>query len=417
MKGSTPFERFAIMSALILGGESIYTLPYFLRRDYANTMVDALGISQTQLGTLSATFGGLALICYFPGGWLADRFSTRHLLTASLVGTGTGGLVLATFPGYPGALAIFSFWGISTILTFWAALIKAARFWGGEDAQGRAFGILDGGRAFFGAVFGSVALALFAQFALEVSGLRAVIVFYSSLCFVCAILTWVFVPARDQPDETAVPSTADDSIPTIAVLKVRAVWLHAAVIFCAYSAYWGTYNLAGYASEGFGLDATAAAGISVFGTWFGPPAAIGAGYLADRFGASRTVTSCLVALSLSMALLAVVPPRDATVWLLWTNAALACASAFALRGTYYALLKDGGVPSVMTGIAVGFVSVVGYSPDIFIPTLTGVLVDGYPGGTGYRYLFGVLAGLTAMGALCAWGIGRYARTRSTSLTQ
>ncbi len=417
MKGNTPFERIAIMSALILGGESIYTLPYFLRRDYSTTMAEALQISQTQLGTLSATFGVLALICYFPGGWLADRLSTRHLLTGSLIGTGFGGLAFATFPGYSGALAIFSFWGISTILTFWSALIKAARLWGGEAAQGRAFGILDGGRAFFGAVFGSMALAVFGQFTTELAGLQAVVLFYSSLNFLCAGLTWVYIPVRDEPEPNAQPDAPAQGFSTLEVLKVRAVWLHAAVIFCAYSAYWGTYNLAGYASGGFGLDATASATISVFGTWFGPPAAIGAGFLADRFGASRTVTSCLIVLSLAMALLAAVPPMAATVWLLWFNAALACAASFALRGTYYSLLKDSGVPSKMTGVAVGFVSVVGYSPDIFIPTLTGVLVDGFPGGPGYRYLFGILAVLSATGALCAWGIGRYARTRSTSLAQ
>ena len=34
---------------------------------------------------------------------------------------------------------LWGFFGVSTILLFWAALIRATRDWGGPDAQGRAF--------------------------------------------------------------------------------------------------------------------------------------------------------------------------------------------------------------------------------------------------------------------------------------
>lgn len=403
MKRAGSFERFTVMACLVAGGESIYTLPYFLRRDYANTLTEALGVSQTELGTLSALFGVVAMLCYFPGGWLADRIPTRFLLTGSLLATAFGGVVFAAFPGYAGALAVFGFWGISTILTFWAALIKAARMWGGAGQQGRAFGILDGGRALLGAVIGTAALALFDLFAAETAGLRAVIIFYSCLNVAVAAAAWWSLPVQDAQVERA-PAGA-----SLALIRVPAVWLHAAVIFCAYSAYWGTYNLAGFATDGYGLGASEAAGVSVFGTWFGPPAAIGAGFLVERFGAGRIVTLTLLLMAAALTMLAAVPPASATVGLLWINAAMACGAAFALRGTYYALLEDGGVPTALTGSAVGFVSVVGYSPDIFVPTLTGVLVDGFEGGTGYRILFGLLAMLCLVGAWSARNVVRFAR--------
>ena len=403
MKRAGSFERFTVMACLVAGGEAIYTLPYFLRRDYANSLTGALGVSQTELGTLSALFGIVAMLSYFPGGWLADRIPTRLLFTGSLLATAVGGFAFAALPGYPGALAVFGFWGISTILTFWAALIKAARMWGGARQQGRAFGILDGGRALLGAVFGTVALALFDLFATERAGLRAVIMFYSCLNVAVAAAAWWRLPVQDEQVERA------PGVTSLGLLRLPAVWLHAAVIFCAYSAYWGTYNLAGFAADGYGLGASKAAGVSVFGTWFGPPAAIGAGFLVERFGAGRVVMLSLLIMAAALALLAAVPPVSATVGLLWVNAAMACGAAFALRGTYYALLEDGGIPTALTGSAVGFVSVVGYSPDIFIPTLTGLLVDGFEGGTGYRILFGVLAGLCIVGAWSARNVVRWAR--------
>ena len=44
------------------------------------------------------------------------------------------------------------FFGVTTILFFWAALIRATRDWGGNNAQGRAFGLLDGGRGLLAAL-------------------------------------------------------------------------------------------------------------------------------------------------------------------------------------------------------------------------------------------------------------------------
>jgi len=53
--------------------------------------------------------------------------------------------LLRDFPSYLGVTAVFAFWGLSTILLFWAALQKATRISGGDE-QGQAFGLLDGGR-------------------------------------------------------------------------------------------------------------------------------------------------------------------------------------------------------------------------------------------------------------------------------
>jgi len=46
----------------------------FLREVYYLPCRSA-GVSNTQLGVLMSVFGATALVTYFPGGWLADRFS------------------------------------------------------------------------------------------------------------------------------------------------------------------------------------------------------------------------------------------------------------------------------------------------------------------------------------------------------
>lgn len=385
------------MASLIVSGEAIYTLPYFLRRDYGNTLVAALGITQTQLGSLSAAFGVFALVCYFPGGWLADRFSPRALLTTSLLSTAGLGFLLATYPPYGAVVALFAGLGITSILLFWAALIKATRAWGSDDAQGRAFGILDGGRALCGAILGSLALAVFSQFAVPEQGLQGVIMLYSATILIATALVWFFVPDVRGPTQ-ARPTLADLN----AVIRLPRVWWLALAVFCAYAGYWGTFNLAGYAAAGFGMSEAEAARVSVFGTWFGPISAVAAGLTADRIGASRTTVLGLSGLGIAMTILAVTPPRPDAAASLWLGAAMSSAAAWGLRGVYYAMLSDAAVPIHRTGAAVGLVSVVGYTPDILVPFTIGWMLDNFEPSAAYRGLFAALAIAAVIGCMASW---------------
>jgi len=76
------------------------------------------------------------------------------------------------------------------------------------------------------------------------------------------------------------------------------------------------------------------------------------------------------------------------------------AAVFGLRGLYFAIFSEAGVPLALTGTAVGLVSAVGYTPDIFMGPLNGYLTDTYPGALGHQYFFGALAAFAALG-LCS----------------
>jgi hypothetical protein len=43
---------------------------------------------------------------------------------------------------------------------------------------------------------------------------------------------------------------------------------------------------------------------------------------------------------------------------------------FALRRLYFAIMKEGRVPLAYTGSAVGFVPLIGYTPDVFMGVLS-----------------------------------------------
>ena len=132
-------------------------------RFFRPTFLEVYGLSNADLGDAFAAYGVVAMLAYFPGGLIADRFSARRLVTVSLLATSLGGLYLLRGPSATGLSLLFAYWGITTILLFWAAIIRATREWGGHGQQGSAFGFLDGGRGLFAAGAASLAVWLFAR--------------------------------------------------------------------------------------------------------------------------------------------------------------------------------------------------------------------------------------------------------------
>ena len=309
-------SRFFLMLTLVLAGEIVFLLPFSLTRFFRPSLLEAFNISNTQLGDVFAVYGVLAMIAYFPGGALADRFSARSLLTVSLLATGLGGFYMATYPGPFGLAILFGYWGVTTILLFWAAMIRATREWGGDDAQGRAFGILEGGRGVAAALFATAGVALFAiSMPADVASvseegrreaLRYVILLYSGATMVTAVLTWLLIPAVRHVGD----SSRSIFKGAIAVLNRPLVWAQAAVIICAYCGYKGLDNYSLYAVQVLGMDEVDGAKMSTIGTYLRPVAAVAAGLLADRWSAAKTVGLSFAFALLSCVALATVVPTS-----------------------------------------------------------------------------------------------------------
>ena len=51
----------------------------------------------------------------------------------------------------------------------------------------------------------------------------------------------------------------------------------------------------------------------------------------------------------------------------------------------------------MSGTAIGIVSIIGYSPDIFATPLYGYLLDTYPGIQGHQFIYLILGAFSIIG--------------------
>ena len=192
-------RHWLIMVVLSFSGGIIFLLP-FLFEVYYRSVADALGLTNTEMGILFSAFGVTSLIVYFPGGWLADRFSPRKLMTSSLITTGLGGLWFATLPTYEIVVAIHIFWGVSITLLFWGAMIRVTRNWAPPDQQGKAFGVLETLRGIGEASTHSVLLFVFAWLGSTQQALTVVITQLSFIIIALGVLSWFVIEDVSRDD-------------------------------------------------------------------------------------------------------------------------------------------------------------------------------------------------------------------------
>lgn len=396
-------KNFIIALALIFSGECVFILPFLVSRIFRPTFLRVFEINNLQLGTAFSIYGIIAMLSYFIGGPIADRFSPKKLMAISLIVTAAGGLLMATIPSFGVLTLLYGFWGITTILLFWAAFIKATRVFGGLSAQGRSFGLVDAGRGLIAAILASVSVALFNSFLPELvetasieessAALGKIILIFSSITVFSALLVWMAI--SDQSDtESRNEELSIDGI--LSVIKNPTVWWQTIIVLCSYVGYKCTDDFSLYASEVLGYNDVEAANVATISFWVRPFAAIAAGFLGDKLIHSKIIGFCFLILIVGSLFLGsgIFEGIHAIAIL---NIAIVSIGIYGLRGLYFALMQESKVPLLYTGSAVGFISLVGYTPDVFMGPLMGYILDQSPRPAGHHHLFYLLAAFGILG--------------------
>jgi sugar phosphate permease len=392
-------RSFSTLTILFAGGGGIYILPYLSSYFYI-PMKETMHLSNMQIGLMGSAMGFTSMIFYWPGGWIADRFSPRKLIAFSMVANGLLGFWLATIPSFKVLLVIQLLMGVLLTLTYWSALIKMVRLLAPSDQQGSYFGILEGGRNLTGAVIVAAGLYVFKLFGSNASGLRWVILLFSAVLLVIGVFSWRYLPESTPPSATAANDGTEMTLAQAIgkVIRIPAVWLAMLIILCAYVTSVGITYLTPYSTDVYQQSVVFGGLLYTVMMWTGIFASPIAGLVADRWTSSRTIICLLLALVVCWLLFVIVPGGPGLFILLLLNSIVIGFVIYALRGIYYALLEEGAVPVALTGIATGLISLVAYTPDVFVPALAGHLLDRYAAdGMGYRYLFLILAAFSMTG--------------------
>ena len=379
----------------MLAAESIYILPYVLARVFRPTFLDVFNLTNLELGGLFSIYGVVAFFSYLYGGVLADRYSPRKLLSISLIFTSLGGLIMMTYPSYFIMQLLFAYWGFTTVFIFWAPMLKATRAIGGVKMQGKTFSFLDGGRGVVASSIGLIGVLIFSVLITEdVSSLtlsekqevfKYVIGASSLIVFIIGIVVYAYLKIELKDDEKI-----GNIKSLIELAKLKSVWLISFIILCAYMGYKITDVYSLYASEVMLFDEINAARVGALQQYLRPIVCISVAFFTDKNGNINNILIGFFVMMLGSILFASGLIKVSMNILFFISLIIVATGTYAIRGLYFSILKDGKIPYILSGTAIGLISIVGYSPDIFATPLYGYLLDNFPGIRGHQYVYLIL---------------------------
>ena len=405
-------KKVTSMFALVIAGEAIFLLPFILMRVFKPIIREAFLISDAQIGEAQALYGITAMLSYFFGGFIADKWEPKKLLSLSLFLTAIGGFWMTMIPSIFTLKILYSFWGVSTILLFWASLIKATRQWGNENNQGLSFGLLDGGRGLFAAsiaLFGASILTYFfpqkgieITFDNKVETLQYIIGTITFIVFLVSLLVWKALPKEPIKFETGKEFQFNFK-KAFTLMKQKKVIFHSIIIFCAYCSYKLTGVFGTYAKDVWNYSLEEATYFAVFIQFVRPIAAISIGWVADKFIPSKIIVPSFSILILASAILGFGFFNDQPMFLSFTVFIFTALGTYSLRGLYFAIIEETKTPIQMTGTLVGIISVVGFTPDIFMSLFIGYMLGENPTLIEYQHLFTTFTIIPIVGLIAALG--------------
>ena len=415
-------KRIFSIFALIIAGEAVFLLPFILVRVFRPIIREAFLISDFEIGKAQAVYGITAMASYIFGGFFADKYEARKLLSASLVLTALGGIWMVTIPSFHSLQILYGFWGVSTILLFWAALLKATRLWGNAGNQGLSFGLLDGGRGVFAATIATVGATIPSFFFPDdgtqvthedkVKTMQFIIGFVTVIVLLVSVFVWfVLKETEDSGDER--PKTDEGSLfdlgKVVRVIVQPKVIFHAFIIICGYAAYKITDVYATYAKDVWDYSLEEASYFGVLIQWIRPIAAVSIGWIADKFKASKLIMVCFVVMILCASLIGFGLLDELPILISIFTFVVIVTGTYAMRGLYFAILEEAKTPIAVTGTIIGIISFIGYTPDIFMSLLSGYMLGENPTVVEYQNLFQVFLLFPTVGLLAVVGFRKVVR--------
>ncbi|MDN5654791.1 MAG: MFS transporter [Kocuria sp.] len=368
--------RRVLLLILVSAGSSVLFAPPYLKNVFYDPLLDALDLTNAQIGWLVSAYAITATICYLPSGFIADRFRMRTLATTGYFITAALTFFYAALPSYPTLLAVFVGMGLSTILIWWGVRFKLVRLSSDADGYARNIGLSYGIYGAVGLVLGFVNVGLLSFFAGRADlGVRAILVLLGALILTLGIASYLLTPRFAGEIDHAGQGFKLADITRVFASPV--IWLAAGTMFFVYFVYTGVSYTTPYLSTVFAAPAAIVSTVSVIRTYgitllAGP--AFGA--LATKVRSpSKVILIASVVIAGALGFLIILPPGPIAVVV---AAVIVIALGFLANGCYgiaSSQLSEGRVGLDMFGAASGLLSVIGFLPDTFSSVWFGGIID------------------------------------------
>lgn len=403
---SSKARKYLTIIALGLAGGSIYFIPY-VKYVFYDAQLAAMGINNTQSGLLLTMYTIGNMILYIPGGYLADKVSTKKALIVSLIATAVLTWVYAFSLNFAVSMVIWLGLSFSTAFIFWSALMKAVRIVGTEEEQGFMYGLYYGCNGVAAALTSFIALYFYNAAGDDivkgfVHGVNA-----SGVVVFIAAIALIFLMKEDK-DAAAARTTSDDdkiSLPMVfTVLKSPTVWVLSIVIMCGYGLKSSVSYFNPYLTEVVGISAVNSGIFSIINNYILLLLSPLGGILADKVFKStcKWLSTSFIILAVLFGGVLLLPsdisPMAASVYTLVPGAV-----TMMMYGVVFSSVSEAGIPRKLTGTVIGIASIIGYLPDSLYSVLFGKWLDN-KGAAGYTNIFVFLVASGVVGAVLAYWV-------------
>ena len=402
-------RKYLTIIVLGLAGGSIYFIPY-VKYVFYDAQLAAMGINNTQSGLLLTMYTIGNMVLYIPGGYLADKVSTKKALIISLVATSVLTWVYAFSLNFVVSMIIWLGLSFSTAFVFWSALMKAVRIVGTEEEQGFMYGLYYACNGIAAALTSFISLYAYNTAGEDIKSGFVRGVNASGVVVLIAAICLVFLMNEDAGKVTTESDDDKISLPMVGkVLKSPVVWILSIVILCGYGLKSSVSYFNPYLTEVVGVSAVNSGIFSIINNYLLLLLAPVGGILADK-----VFKSTCKWLSVSFVILAVLfggvllIPSDISPMVASIYTLLPGAVTMMMYGVVFSSVSEAGISRTMTGTVIGISSIIGYLPDSIYSVLFGKWLDN-KGAAGYTNIFIFLVASGILGAVLAFWIYRHGK--------
>ena len=363
-------NRNLVLLILSLIAGLMYLTP-LLRFSFYDQMMEALNLTDIQIGTIGSVYAIFCIICYPISGILADKFSTKKLLVISNFAMALITIWYCLLPGFTSLIIIHGLYGIFSIATFWSPYLKAVRQLGSESEQGRLYGISEGLRGIGQTVVATICLFVVASFA-SISIGFSILLIINAVVFILLMLAVMFIIPNDTVENNG-EEKSEKSASVVGIisksLTSSSTWICIFVIMSGYTL-WCTANgyIGTYCTRVLGISANMSSTLSIIRSYVIVfLAGFTGGFIIDKFK-TKGQGMMLVFLAATISVSAILLTSKITAICIIVTIVLAYI-VNVIKSTYWSILGDAGIPVESTGIATGIISLIALSPDMFVPII------------------------------------------------
>lgn len=378
-------HKWALIILISIGSSSIYA-PMYLKNVFYDPLMQALGVTNADLGLMVSVYGLAAMICYLPSGIVADKFRMRTLAWVGFVATAVLVFVYATLPSLTICLLLFVGMGITSILIWWGTRFKVVRLCCEENEYASKIGISYSIYGITGLVVGLINAAIVAALP-GALGVQAMLCFLGCEILVLGIIAYIIIP--DFKGEINKDAKLFSLKEAVEAFKHPGVIWACIAYFCVYAVYQGATYTTPYLTQCFDADPNLVNVIGLIRTYgIGLLAGPIVGWLATKFKSPSKVIGGAFILSIAVLVAFIFYPQGAEGAMV--AAVLVVVFGFTTYGAFSigsSPLSEVKIPMRIFGTAAGLLSVIGFLPDVFIHTWYGSIIDA-EGTAAFSSIFG-----------------------------